>query len=67
MSAPTIDKRARRWLANKLAGWARRIYPQSEEVMAFWTDRMVEMALTGQSTIKVTAVKPEDLRVTRWP
>jgi hypothetical protein len=46
----------RRWLANKLAVLARRIYPESEEVMAFHMDRMVEMVLTGKSTIKITHV-----------
>jgi hypothetical protein len=50
----------RKWLANKLAGWARRIYPESEQVMSFWVDRMTEMAITGQSTIKITRVDPED-------
>ena len=53
----------RRWIADKLAGLARRIYPQSEEVMSFYTDRFVEMAITGQSFIKVTSVKPEDVRI----
>ena len=52
-------KRFRRWTANKLAGLARRIYPQSEEVMAFYADRMVELAITGQSWIKVSAANPE--------
>ena len=53
----------RRWIANKLAGLARRIYPQSEEVMGFYADRFVEMVITGQSFIKVTSVKPEDVRI----
>jgi hypothetical protein len=49
-------KTFRRWLANTLARWARRIYPQSEEVMAFWADRMTELVITGQSTIKIESV-----------
>ena len=58
----TLDRDVRRWLANKLAGLARRIYPQSEEVMAFWTDRMMDMFLTGQSTIKVQAIDQATLQ-----
>lgn len=54
-------KTFRRRLANKLAGLARRIYPESEEVMAFYTDRMMDMVITGQSSIKVTALDPEDM------
>lgn len=53
----------RRWLANKLARVARRIYPQSEEVMAFHTDRMMEMVLTGNSFIKVQALDPADVKI----
>lgn len=50
----------KRWLANKLAGLARRIYPESEEVMSFYMDRMVEYVITGQSTIHISHV---DVRV----
>lgn len=46
----------RRWLANLLAGWARRIYPESEEVMSFYMDRMMETVITGQSNIKMSWV-----------
>ena len=49
-------KRLRLWIANKLAGWARRIYPQSEEVMSFYVDRMTELAITGQSCVKISTV-----------
>ena len=49
----------RRWLASALARTARRIYPQSEEALAFYTDRMVEAAITGRSFIKVSAVDPD--------
>jgi hypothetical protein len=52
----SLNNRFRRWLANKLASWARRIYPQSDEVMSFWADRMMEMVILGQSTIKIEAV-----------
>lgn len=60
MSATSTDirQRFRRWLANKLASWARRIYPQSEEVMSFYMDRMVDFVLTGQSCVKVEAIPP---------
>lgn len=60
-SRVALNIRFRRWLANKLAALARRIYPQSEEVMSFWTDRMVEMAIYGKSAVRITAVSPEDL------
>ena len=53
----------RKWLANKLAGLARRIYPESEEAMAFMADRMVDLVMTGQSTIKITTLDPEDTRL----
>lgn len=53
----------RRWIANKLASLARRIYPQSEEVMAFMTDRMMEMAITGNSFIKIQALDPADVNI----
>lgn len=51
----------RRWIANRLARLARRIYPQSEEVMSFWADRMMEQVITGQSFIKVSAVPSESM------
>jgi hypothetical protein len=50
----------RRWLANRLVRIARRIYPDSDEVMSFWTDRMMELVLTGQSTIKIESVQLKD-------
>lgn len=53
----------RRWIANHLARLARRIYPQSEEAMSFYMDRMVDFALTGQSGIKISYVAPEDMYV----
>lgn len=46
----------RKWIANKLAGLARRIYPESEQVMAFYMDRMVEYCITGESHIKMSYV-----------
>lgn len=48
----------RKWIANKLASLARRIYPKSEEVMAFYTDRMIEAVVFGQSTLKIGTVPP---------
>lgn len=54
-------KNFRKWLANKLASVARRIYPASEEVMSFYMDRMTEAVILGQTAIKVTVVPPEDL------
>jgi hypothetical protein len=48
----------RRWIANQLVRLARRIHPENEEAMRFWMDRMVEMAVTGKSIIKVSAVDP---------
>lgn len=51
--------RFRKWLANTLAGWARRIYPESEEAMAFYMDRMVEAVICGQSIVKVSTIPPE--------
>lgn len=56
MSNPTLNIHLRKWIANKLAGWARRIYPPSVEVMSFYQDRMLDMVITGQSTVKVEAV-----------
>lgn len=53
----------RRWIANKLAGLARRIYPQSPEVIAFWSDRMMEQIIYGQSTIKISSVPMDDMIV----
>ena len=55
----------RKWVANKLAGLARLIYPQSEEVMAFYTDRMMDQIITGQSFVKITRVPPEEIQP--WP
>ena len=49
----------RKWLATKLARLAQRIHPTNNEVMSFYADRMVEMAITGQSWIKVSAVEPD--------
>jgi len=59
-----LDRRVRfrRWLANKLASWARRIYPMSEETMAFYMDRMTDFVITGKSNIKITVVKDEDIK-----
>lgn len=48
----------RRWIANCLVRLARRIYPGSPEVVAFYADRMVEAAITGQSWIKVKVERP---------
>lgn len=53
--------RFRKWLANKLARTARRIYPESPEVMAFWADRMTDFVISGKSDIKITVVKQDDL------
>lgn len=66
MSNGALDRvaKTRRWIANKLAIWARRIYPQSEEVLRFYADRMIDLAITGQSTVRVTRVHPEE---TLWP
>lgn len=50
------DAAARRWLANKLASWARHLYPESEEVMSFWADRMTELVITGQTHIRIQEV-----------
>lgn len=50
-------KRFRRWLANKLASWARRIYPESEEMLSFYSDRLMELVITGKSSIKVLRVE----------
>lgn len=55
----------RRWLAAQLVALARRIYPESPEVLAFWSDRMMELVITGQSTIKIESVPMED-QVREW-
>lgn len=55
--------RFRRWLAHKLAFWARHIYPDSEEVMRFHEDRLIEMMLHGHSSIKITAVPEHEWTV----
>ena len=55
-----MRNRFRRWLANYLARCARRIYPKSEEALAFYADRMVEAAITGRSFVKVSAADPAD-------
>lgn len=52
--------RFRKWLAHKLAGLARRIHPECPEAIAFYTDRMMDLVITGQSTIKVQAVPMTD-------
>ena len=49
-------KNLRRWIANKLARLARRIYPESEEVMAFHMDRMMDFVISGKSTVKIVSV-----------
>lgn len=48
----------RRWIANKLARLARLIYPDSEELMAFYMDRAIEAIVHGQSTIRVGTIPP---------
>jgi hypothetical protein len=48
----------RTWIANKLVRLARKIDPPNKEAMQFFIDRMTDMIITGQSTIKVTAVDP---------
>lgn len=58
-------KPIRRWIAFKLARLARRIYPQSDEVTAFYADRMIDMAITGQSFIKVSRIDPKDVQIPR--
>lgn len=62
-----MRNKIRKWIANKLARLARRIYPESEEVMSFWTDRMTEMVIMGQSNIKVFVdpAMPDDEMVMR--
>lgn len=61
-----FDK-ARRDIANRLALLARRIYPKSEEVISFYADRMVEVAITGQSVIKMTAVDQKEYQHVVYP
>lgn len=56
--------RFRKWLAYKLANWARRIHPESPEAMAFWHDRYVDFVMTGQSIVKVSAVDPSQFAAT---
>lgn len=51
----------KKWLANLLARWARRIYPESEEVKAFYADRMMDMLITGNSFVKVSVIDPKDV------
>jgi hypothetical protein len=63
MSSDSYSNAVRRWVANKLASLARRIYPQSPEVMAFWSDRFMDMAITGNSFVKVTALDPKDVAI----
>jgi hypothetical protein len=57
----------RKWLANYLARLARRIYPESEEVMSFYIDRFTEMVIKGESNIKISVVKDEDMYENRSP
>lgn len=59
----SLNTDVRKWLANKLASWARRIYPQSEEVMSFWADRMMEQVIYGHSAVKITAVPTHEMIV----
>lgn len=62
MSASTLEtgaNRLRKRMAFALVRLARRIYPQSKEVEQFWVDRLTEMVITGQSTVKITAVATE--------
>ena len=53
--------RFRRWLANKLASWARRIYPQSEEAMAFHMDVIMDAIIYGRSVVRMN---PMDIQET---
>ena len=48
----------RKWIANRLVRLARKIHPENEEVMKFWSDRMMDLVITGQSTIKIGTVPP---------
>ena len=60
---PRLDRttRFRRWLANRLAKLARRIYPQSEEAMAFYMDVMTDALIYGKSVVRVN---PMDIQET---
>lgn len=55
----------RKWLANKLALLASRLHPQSEEVKAFYEQRLMDMVISGNSFIKVERVAPEDVVIER--
>jgi hypothetical protein len=46
----------RRWIASKLVILARKIYPDSQEVKAFWMDVMMDSAIYGKA---ITRVNPE--------
>lgn len=46
----------RTWIANRLVRLARWIQPENEEVMKFWTDRMLEVVITGKSNILISHV-----------
>lgn len=48
----------RKWLANKLAALARRIYPESDEVKKFKGDVLLDLMITGGSFVRVN---PEDV------
>jgi hypothetical protein len=65
LKAPTdarIMHTFRRWLANAMVRLARRIYPQSAAVRSFYVDRMVDLAITGQSIVKVQVVDPREIK-----
>ena len=51
-------RRFRTWLANYLVAVARRIDPENEAVMSFWVQRFTDLAITGQSSIKISIVDP---------
>ena len=54
-------KRLRKAIASWLVRMARRIDPACQEALQFYTDRMLALAITGQSVIKISAVDSRDL------
>lgn len=48
-------------MANWLVALARKIDPPNKAAMQFLLDRVIDYTLTGQSTIKVTRVSPEEM------
>ena len=51
----------RRWIAYRLVRLARFIYPQSEEVLQFWSERFLDFVIEGKSNMKITVIPDKEM------